>query len=50
MKKMRKCLRSGCKKYGDERCCLECKEECLGKCKYDSDMLDLKNCSIVIDR
>lgn len=45
---MRKCLRSGCKKYDDDRCCLECTENCLGKCKWDSDMLDLKECSLVI--
>lgn len=46
---MRKCLRSSCRKYGDERCCLECKEDCLGKCKNDSYMIDLKNCGIVIN-
>lgn len=46
---MRKCLRSGCKKYNDDRCCLECSENCLGKCKFDSDLLDLKHCSLVID-
>jgi hypothetical protein len=45
----RKCLRSTCYLHKDDRCCLDCtdKDKCgkVGKCDWDSDHLDLKNCS-----
>lgn len=45
---MRKCLRGSCPN-GDNKCCLDCiyKASCdkLGKCSWDNDNLDLKQCS-----
>jgi len=45
----KKCLRSICDTYKDNRCCLECEDngtKCMKPgCKYDDDNLDLKNCS-----
>lgn len=44
----RKCLRSLCPN-GENKCCLECTDKVtcdkLGKCSWDDDNLDLKNCS-----
>ena len=45
---MRKCLRGFCPN-GESKCCLECEDRSvcskLGKCSWDNDNLNLKECS-----
>jgi hypothetical protein len=45
----RVCLRSECAIYEDNRCCLECNIDCLGRCKFDDESLNLNECSKIME-